>query len=70
MLEARRRRLMEKRAAGKVGRRYFAFYRGCHAKRTGRPGNPYKPGTEEHKNWQGGWQFAESEELDRGPSGI
>jgi len=48
-MDARRKRLIDSREAGKVGRRYYAFYRGFQARRTSAAGNPFKPGTEDHK---------------------
>ena len=66
--DARRRRLIEKREAGKVGRRYYAFYRGYQARRTSRPGNPYKIGTNDHAAWDAGWKYEEMEESDHEPS--
>ena len=70
MFDARRRRLIESREAAKVGRRYFAFYRGYRARRAGLCGNPHKPGTRDHMDWQAGWEFAEPEELGREPSSV
>ena len=65
---ARRKRLIEKREAGKVGRRYYAFYRGYQARRTSRPGNPFPSGSEDYTNWQSGWEFAAEEESGHEPS--
>jgi hypothetical protein len=56
--DARRKRLIESRQAGKVGRRYYAFYRGYQARRTSTGGNPYKAASEDHKSWQAGWEYA------------
>ena len=54
--------------AGREGRRYFAFYQGYRAKRTSRPGNPHKPGTADHANWEAGWKYACDEEGAREPT--
>jgi hypothetical protein len=62
-IDARRKRLIESREAGKVGRRYYAFYRGYQARRTSQPDNPYKPGTKDHTDWQAGWEYAKQEEI-------
>jgi hypothetical protein len=61
-MDARRKRLIDSRQAGKVGRRYYAFYRGFQAQRTSAPGNPFKLGSEDHKSWQAGWDYAALEE--------
>ena len=66
-MDRRRKRLIDSRQAGKVGRRYYAFYRGFQARRTSTPGNPFKPGSEDHKSWQAGWEYAALEEK-HGPS--
>ena len=58
MRDARRRRLIESRAAGKVGRRYYAFYQGYRARRTSQGGNPYDERTEDHDAWAAGWRYA------------
>lgn len=59
--DPRRRRMLDARQARKVGRRYHAFYRGYQARRISAPGNPYRPGTEDHASWEAGWRFAEME---------
>jgi hypothetical protein len=61
-MDARRKRLLDSRQAGKVGRQYYAFYRGYQAMRTSQPSNPYKPGTRDHADWQAGWEYAKQEE--------
>ncbi|RPI60689.1 MAG: hypothetical protein EHM48_06820 [Planctomycetaceae bacterium] len=60
--DTRRKRLLDRQQAAKVGRRYHAFYQGYQAKRMSRPGNPFKTGSEDHKSWLAGWQYAESEQ--------
>lgn len=60
--DARRKRLIDAREAGKVGRAYYSFYRGYNARRSG-GANPFKPGSEDHETWQAGCEFAQEEET-------
>ena len=69
-MDARRKRLIEKREAGKVGRRYYAFYLGFQARRTNRPGNPFTSGGEDYTNWESGWKYAAEEEQGHEPSSV
>lgn len=66
-MDVRRKRLIESRQAGKVGRRYYAFYLGFKARRTSQPGNPYKAGSEDHTSWQAGWEYADPEQSKTQP---
>lgn len=54
-------RVIDRRLAAREGKRFSAFYRGASDCRTGRPGNPFPPGSEESGCWEDGWQYAESE---------
>jgi len=70
---ARRKRQITSREAGKVGHRYYVFYRSHQARRAlDRPGgagnpanshavNPYTPDTADHAAWDAGWKYAEME---------
>ena len=55
------RRLVDARKAAKEGKRYHAFYRGCHDGRGGPAANPYPPGSEEATCWDNGRKYAEGE---------
>jgi len=57
-----RKRLVEKHRAAREGRRFGAFYRGAAARKAGKPGNPFPPGSDEARCWEAGWQFAEPDE--------
>jgi len=61
----RRKRQITSREAGKVGHRYYVFYRGHRARRAGgNPANPYAPGTADHDAWDAGWKYAEMDETE------
>ena len=60
--QRQRRRIIDRSEAGREGKRYYAFYQGYQAKRTSRPGNPYKSGTADHAHWESGWKYACDEE--------
>ena len=65
-MDARRRKIIDSREAGKVGRQYYAFYRGYQAMLTSEPGNPYKAGSKDHAAWNAGWEYAKQEESGDG----
>ena len=60
-----RQRIIDASKARREGKRYHSFYQGYHARRTSRPGNPFKPGSPEHESWEAGWKYAEAESQDR-----
>jgi hypothetical protein len=64
--DAGRKRLIESRQAGKVGRRIHAFYLGRQAQRSGAgaDANPFPAGGQEHTCWGNGWQYAAQEAAD------
>lgn len=51
--------MIDARRAPREGKRFRAFYCGCHAARAGRSANPYPPGSEEAACWDNGWKYAE-----------
>ena len=55
---------MNSREAGKIGHRYYAFYRGHRARRAGTTENPYNPDTADHAAWDAGWKYAEMQEAE------
>lgn len=55
---------------GREGRRWYAFYRGYQARRSGTDGNPHKPGTDAHACWEAGWKYAEDEQRETSPPPI
>ena len=68
-------RLIEKRLAGREGKRFAAFYRGARDRRAGREGNPFPPGSDEARGWEAGWKYADAQlndpraALSLGPGG-
>ena len=58
------RRLIEKRLAGREGKRFAAFYRGARDRRAGREGNPFRAGTDEAHGWEAGWKYADAQQSD------
>jgi len=70
---ARRKRLVSAREAGKVGHRYYAFYRGHKARRMGSAAdmkNPYNPDTPSHAAWDAGWKYAEMQEAEHESASV
>jgi len=65
-----KRRLIERSRAAREGRRVYAFYRGFRDRRAGRTANPYKPGSEEARCWDAGWQYADSEQRESSPPPV
>ena len=54
-----RRRVIDRTAARREGRRWHAFYQGFQARRANRPRNPHRPGSALHDCWEAGWSFAD-----------
>ena len=53
-----RQRMIDARKAAREGKRFYAFYRGCHDARAGRATNPYPPDSGEAVWWTNGWKYA------------
>ena len=50
--------MIDARKAAREGKRFYAFYRGCHDARAGRATNPYPPDSGEAVWWTNGWKYA------------
>ena len=51
--------MIDRQKAAREGKRFHAFYQGCHAARAGRTANPYAPGSEEADCWENGRKYEE-----------
>lgn len=58
-MDARRKRLIDRKAAAREGRRYYAFYRGVKDWQDRKNVNPFPPGSELAQCWDNGRKYME-----------